>query len=114
MKVINQIRARRENKMRLYKRYTKEIKTLHLLSQIIGKVKLEYAVQEPLWAHVMLPITARGFSTGLLTVNKDYFEIFVDLIRNQILIQTEENDRTIMLSKSCLVMEKQLANIIMR
>lgn len=78
--------------MSLYKKHTNEIKTLHLLSQIIGKVKLEYAVQEPQWAHIILEITARGFSTGLLKLDADHFEIEVDLIRNLILIKTAGKD----------------------
>lgn len=78
--------------MSLYKKYTDEVKTLHLLSQIIGKVKLEYAVQEPQWAHIILGITPRGFSTGLLNLGKDHFEIEVDLINSLIIIKTEEKD----------------------
>lgn len=78
--------------MGLYNKYTKEIETLHLLSQIIGKVKLEYAVQEPQWAHVMLNITPRGFTTGLLELNDCHFEIEVDLVRNQIILKTKEKD----------------------
>lgn len=30
--------------------------TLHLLSQILGKIKLGLAPQEPQWAHVTLPL----------------------------------------------------------
>lgn len=78
--------------MSLYKKYTDEIKTLHLLSQIIGKVKLEYAVQEPQWAHIVLEITPRGFFTGLLNIDKNHFEIEVDLIKSVIVLKTEEND----------------------
>lgn len=35
--------------------------TLHLLSQILGKIKLETAEQEPQWAHVTLAVTPNGF-----------------------------------------------------
>lgn len=78
--------------MGLYEKYTNEIKTLHLISQIVGKVKLEYAVQEPQWAHIILEITPRGFSTGLLKLDENHFEIEVDLIKSLILINTEEKD----------------------
>lgn len=78
--------------MGLYEKYTNEIKTLHLLSQIVGKVKLEYAVQEPQWAHIILEITPRGFSTGLLKLDENHFEIEVDLIKSLIFINTEEKD----------------------
>lgn len=78
--------------MSFYKKNENEIKTLHLISQIIGKIKLEYAVQEPQWAHIILDITPRGFSTGLLTFEDSHFEIEVNLIQNVITIETKENE----------------------
>ncbi len=83
--------------MSLYQNHTNEIKTLHLLSQIVGKLKLEYAVKEPQWAHVVLDITPRGFSTGLLKKDDHHFEVNVDLVRNKLIIQTEENEKDIQL-----------------
>lgn len=83
--------------MGFYKRNKKEIITLQLISQILGKIKLEYAAQEPQWAHIVLDITPRGFSTGLLKCNGTHFEIEVDLIRSKIVIKTEENDTDIKL-----------------
>lgn len=83
--------------MGFYKTHKKEITTLQLISQILGKVKLEYAAQEPQWAHVILDITPRGFSTGLLKYNASYFEIEVNLIKSVIVIKTEENDSEIKL-----------------
>lgn len=83
--------------MGFYKKNKKEIITLQLISQILGKIKLEYAAQEPQWAHIVLDITPRGFSTGLLKFNGTHFEIEVDLIRSKIVIKTEENDTDIKL-----------------
>jgi len=83
--------------MGFYKENKKEIITLQLVSQILGKIKLEYAAQEPQWAHVILDITPRGFSTGLLKYNTTHFEIEVDLIKSVIVIKTEENDTEIKL-----------------
>lgn len=60
---------------------------MHLLSQIVGKIKLEYAAQEPQWAHVMLDITSRGFSTGLIKLDDSYFEIQINLMDNAIEIK---------------------------
>lgn len=84
--------------MGFYKKNKKEIITLQLISQILGKVKVEYAAQEPQWAHVILDITPRGFSTGLLKYNDSHFEIEVDLIKSIIVIKTEENDTDIKLT----------------
>lgn len=83
--------------MAIYKKYKDEIKTLHLISQIIGKIKLEYAAQEPQWAHIILDMTTSGFSTGLLKCDSSYFEAEVNLIKNIITIKTKEASRDIRL-----------------
>ncbi|WP_303965863.1 DUF5996 family protein [Sporosarcina ureae] len=83
--------------MGFYKTHKNEIITLQLISQILGKVKLEYAAQEPQWAHVVLDITPRGFTTGLLRYNAHHFEIEVDLIKNEIISKTEKDDAVIKL-----------------
>lgn len=84
--------------MGFYTENKNEITTLQLISQILGKIKLEYAPQEPQWAHVILDITPRGFSTGILKCNDSYFEIEADLARSEIVIKTEENDTEIRLA----------------
>lgn len=84
--------------MGFYKENKDEIITLQLISQILGKIKLEYAAQEPQWAHVILVITPRGFSTGLLNYKDSHFEIEVDLIKSKIVITTEENDTELILA----------------
>lgn len=68
--------------MGFYQKNKKEILTLQLISQLLGKIKLEYAAQEPQWAHVVLDITPRGFSTGLLKYENSYFQVEVDLIKH--------------------------------
>lgn len=92
-----QKKNKEKREMSFYQKNKKEIQTLHLLSQIVGKVKLEYAVQEPQWAHIILDITPRGFSTGLLIADKVPFEITVDLIKHVIVIQTKEAEAEIQL-----------------
>ncbi len=91
--------------MGLYKEHKNEIITLQLISQILGKVKLEYAAQEPQWAHIILDITPRGFSTGLLKRNDTHFEIEVNLIQSVIIIKTEEEDLEIGLKDGKTVSE---------
>lgn len=78
--------------MGFYKDNKNEIKTLHLISQILGKIKLEYSAQEPQWAHVILDITPRGFSTGLVKYEDLHFQVEVDLIKSLIIIKTEEKE----------------------
>jgi hypothetical protein len=65
--------------------------TLHLVSQILGKIKLGLAPQEPQWAHVTLPLTVNGFSTGLLWSGETLFEIDVDVAAGIITVHVESN-----------------------
>lgn len=84
--------------MSFYKDNKKEILTLQLISQILGKIKLNYAPQEPQWAHVILYITTRGFSTGTLKCNGIYFEIEANLANNVITIRTTDNENNIQMT----------------
>src|SRR5699024_3271961 len=83
--------------MSFYKNNKKEILTLQLISQILGKIKLNYAPQEPQWAHVILDITTRGFSTGTLRCDGIYFDIEANLTNNVITIRTTDNENNIQL-----------------
>lgn len=65
--------------------------TLHLLSQILGKIKLETAQQEPQWAHVTLALTPNGFTTGLLFYHDRAFQVDLDIYESRILINVEGN-----------------------
>lgn len=65
--------------------------TLHLISQILGKIKLETAEQEPQWAHVTLAVTPNGFTTGLLFYQDQAFQIDLDIYESRILINVEGN-----------------------
>ena len=64
--------------------------TLHLISQLLGKIRLALAPPEPQWGHVSLPLTARGFSTGLLEANRHVVQVDVDLIDERILVLVDE------------------------
>src|SRR5699024_1236169 len=81
--------------MGLYSSHKNEIITLQLISQILGKTKLEYAAQEPQWAHVILDITSQGFSTGLLKYNDIHFEIETNWLQDLITIKTEQAEVSI-------------------
>lgn len=63
--------------------------TLHLLSQILGKIKLETAQQEPQWAHVTLDITPDGFGTGILFATDQVFQLEVDIRNSRITVNVD-------------------------
>lgn len=83
--------------MGFYADHKQEILTVQLLSQMLGKVKLGYAPQEPQWGHVLLDLTATGFSTGLLRFNDLFFSMELDLIEDEIRIQAGPDRRAIAL-----------------
>lgn len=69
--------------------------TLHLLSQILGKIKLETAEQEPQWAHVTLAITPNGFTTGLLFHQDRAFQVDLDIYESRVAINIEGHMQTV-------------------
>lgn len=67
--------------------------TLHLWTQVVGKIRL---VQTP-WInhswHVAFHVTARGLSTSPIRHGERVFQIDFDFIDHQVLIQTGEGER---------------------
>jgi hypothetical protein len=62
--------------------------TLHMVTQIVGKVRLMLAPPEPQWANVPLYVTARGLTTGPLPHPDGAFDIDVDLIDHHVAVRT--------------------------
>lgn len=62
--------------------------TLHLWTQIVGKIRL---VQSP-WVnhswHVALYVTPRGLSTGLVPHDQDTFQIDFDFVGHELIVQS--------------------------
>jgi len=66
--------------------------TLHMWTQIIGKIRL---VQSPLvnhWWNVTLYVTSRGLTTSPIPYESRYFEIEFDFIDHQLIVKTCEGD----------------------
>jgi Family of unknown function (DUF5996) len=67
--------------------------TLHMWTQVVGKVRL---AQTPLinhWWNVPLYVTARGLTTSPMRSNARTFEISFDFIDHELLIQTDDDRR---------------------
>src|SRR5260370_28465125 len=60
--------------------------------QIVGKVRLALTPFEPQWANVPLYLSARGLSTTPMTQAGLIFQIHVDLIDHQVVIETPPGD----------------------
>lgn len=64
--------------------------TLHLILQLLGKIKLKLAPPELQWGHVSLPLTVQGFTTGLLFEGERALQIDVDLLTSCLVVHVEE------------------------
>lgn len=62
-----------------YKEWRETCIALHMMLQMMGKVKLETMPPQPEWRHVVLFAEPDGFTTGLVPAGKDGFEIQLDL-----------------------------------
>jgi hypothetical protein len=76
-----------------YQSWKDTCQTLHLWTQIVGKVKLALNPEENHWWHVPLSVTAGGLSTGPIPWNgppRRIFEIRFDFIDHELLILTSD------------------------
>jgi Family of unknown function (DUF5996) len=71
-----------------YSAWKDTLETLHMKLQIVGKVRLSLTPFEPQWANVPLYLTARGLTTTPMASAGLIFQIDVDLIDHQVVIQT--------------------------
>jgi len=62
-----------------YSEWADTAQTLHMVLQMIGKVKLKKMDSQPEWNHVLLYPTAQGFTTGLIPNGSKSFDISVNL-----------------------------------
>jgi hypothetical protein len=66
--------------------------TLHLWSQIIGKIRLAFAPLVNHWWQVPFYMTSRGWTTSPIPYKENIFQIDFDFIDHQIQITTDRGD----------------------
>ncbi|GAB2586347.1 hypothetical protein Aab01nite_51690 [Paractinoplanes abujensis] len=64
--------------------------TLHMWTQIVGKVRMAYAPPVNHWWHVTLYPTARGLSTSAVPYEEGTFDIEFDLVEHRLRIRTSD------------------------
>ena len=64
--------------------------TLHLWTQMVGKIRLAHAPLINHWWQVPLYVTSRGLTTSPMTYGPRSFQIDFDFIDHQLLIQTSD------------------------
>jgi hypothetical protein len=75
-------------KSTLYSQWNETAKAIHLLAQMMGKVKLRRMDAQPAWQQVVLPLSARGFTTGLMPNGEKSFCISMDLLESRVTTET--------------------------
>lgn len=93
-----------------YKKAKPAYETLHLFTQVLGKIKLKLLPWTNHSWHVTLTVTPKGLSTGALCCNDKNFELLLDLQQHQlVMILQNEKDRHFPLEKiSVATFYKQL------
>src|SRR6266704_5081735 len=64
--------------------------TLHMWTQIVGKVRMELSPFVNHWWHVTFYVTARGLTTSPIPYQDSTFEVDFDFIDHNLFIQTSE------------------------
>lgn len=73
-----------------YNAWKDTCETLHLWTQVVGKVKLELSpFLNELW-NVGFHLTARGMSTGLMPYRASVFEVHFDFIDHNLAVQSDD------------------------
>jgi hypothetical protein len=63
--------------------------TLRLFIQIVGKIRLALAPPRNHWWHVVLYVTPRGLTTGLMRSGEVGFELEFDFVDHDLVVRTE-------------------------
>src|SRR6266700_7793509 len=69
--------------------------TLHMWTQIAGKVRLALAPSVNHWWHVPLYVTSRGLTTSPMPWRGATFEMTFDFVAHQLVIETSDGARRI-------------------
>ena len=64
--------------------------TLHMWTQIVGKVRLRLTPLVNHWWNVPLYVTARGLTTSRVPYGHRAFEVWFDFIRHQVVLETSD------------------------
>src|SRR5580704_17606986 len=67
--------------------------TLHMWTQLVGKVRLALTPLVNHWWNVPLYVTAQGLTTSRIPYGNRSFEIWFDFIRHQLVLETNDGRR---------------------
>ncbi len=67
--------------------------TIHMWTQIVGKIKMASSPPINHWWHVTLTVSARGLATGAIPTSSGILDIEFDFIENLLVFRTSEGKR---------------------
>jgi hypothetical protein len=70
--------------------------TLHMYTQIIGKVRLALAPKENQWWHVPLYVNARGLTTSPMPLGERTLEIAFDFLEHNLVFESSDGERRLL------------------
>jgi hypothetical protein len=73
-----------------YEAWKDTYETLHLWTQIVGKVRLELSPFQNHWWHVTFYVAPRGLTTTAIPYRKGSFDVTFDFVEHQLVIHTSE------------------------
>ncbi len=73
-----------------YEAWRDTCQTLHLWTQIVGKVRMELSPFLNHWWHVTLYVTPRGLTTSAIPSHGDSFDVSFDFLEHTLFIRTSE------------------------
>src|SRR5258707_7085600 len=78
-------------------------RTLHMWSQIVGKIRLGLTPLQNHWWNTALYVNARGLTTSLIPYRGSAFELQFDFINHHLELQTSNGDRAVILAPKSVV-----------
>jgi hypothetical protein len=67
---------------------------LHLWSQIIGKIKLQFVPYTNHWWNITFTLSSSGLTTGIIPFNSGCFEVEFDLLTHELIIKLSDGRKT--------------------
>ncbi len=75
-----------------YDEWADTLGTVHMVVQILGKVRVALSPKEPEWAHITLYVSARGLTTGPVPSNVGVFDVEADFLHHEVVIRTADGE----------------------
>jgi len=75
-----------------YAEWSDTLDTVHMVVQILGKVRIALSPKEPGWAHVALYVSARGLTTGPVPSPVGLLEVEADFIDHAVVVRTSAGE----------------------